>query len=64
MKCAKCGKSFEAGTRPDGLPNGVGFELQDGRIIKICADCITALGGMNDAQRKQFFSDIDIGIVQ
>ena len=40
MRCTKCGKEFEAGTRPDGLPNGVGYELEDGREINVCTDCI------------------------
>ena len=41
MKCDICGKEFEAGNRPDGIPNGVGFVLGDGRIITACSDCVT-----------------------
>lgn len=40
MKCNECGKRIRIGNRPDGLPNGVGFELADGRIINVCADCL------------------------
>lgn len=40
MKCDMCGKEFEPGNRPDGTPNGVGFELSDGSRITACSDCI------------------------
>lgn len=40
MKCDKCGKNFKRGNRPDGIPNGIGFQLQDGRVINVCADCV------------------------
>ena len=38
--CIECGREITLGTRPDGLPNGVGFELEDGTIIPVCSDCI------------------------
>jgi len=44
IKCKKCGKEFEVGNRPDGLPNGVGFEMEDGSIINICTECIIKNG--------------------
>lgn len=44
MKCVECGKEFEPGNRPDGLPNGIGFELEDGTILNYCADCLIKLG--------------------
>ena len=44
MKCDKCGKEFDAGNRPDGRPNGVGFQMEDGSVINYCADCLTQLG--------------------
>lgn len=40
MKCNICGKEFEVGNRADGIPNGMGFVLQDGRQITVCADCM------------------------
>lgn len=40
IKCHICGKKFEVGNRPDGLPNGCGYELADGSIINVCTDCI------------------------
>lgn len=43
MICDKCGKFFEAGNRPDGLPNGIGMECEDGRILILCSDCIMSL---------------------
>ena len=44
MKCDKCGKEFDTGHRPDGLPNGVGFVLQDGTQITYCAECLIEKG--------------------
>lgn len=40
IKCDKCGKKFQPGNRPGGLPNGVGFQLENGTIINVCSDCI------------------------
>ena len=64
MKCNKCGREFLFGNRPDGLPNGVGFELDDGRTINICAECLTALGEMTLADKQQFFADLDVEQIQ
>ena len=44
ITCDKCGKEFKVGNRPDGLPNGVGFQLENGQIINICCDCIIKQG--------------------
>ena len=43
MKCDFCGKKIDMREkRADGLPAGVGFELENGRIINLCTDCILA----------------------
>lgn len=43
MKCDICGKKIDMREkRIDGLPAGVGFELEDGRIINVCTDCVLA----------------------
>ena len=44
IRCDKCGKEFKVGNRPDGLPNGVGFQLEDGSIYTVCADCLIEMG--------------------
>lgn len=44
IKCDNCGKEFEPGNRPDGIPNGIGYQLQDGTIYNICTDCIIKIG--------------------
>lgn len=44
MKCNKCGKTFQYGTRSDNLPNGCGFVLSDGKRVDICTDCILKVG--------------------
>ena len=43
LKCEDCGKTFLPGTNKEGLPNGVGFETDDGSIFTICIECINAL---------------------
>lgn len=41
MKCDICGKKIDTREkRIDGLPAGVGFELEDRRIVNVCTDCI------------------------
>lgn len=62
MKCRKCGKEFNAGNREDGLPNGIGMLLRDGRMIDICTECVMKIGQMTDAERDAFFREIDAGI--
>lgn len=43
VKCDFCGKKIDMREkRADGLPAGVGFELEDGRIINLCTDCVLA----------------------
>ena len=43
IKCDKCENIIsDTIQRSDGLPNGVGMQLEDGRTITICADCINA----------------------
>lgn len=40
MKCDFCGKEFEIGNRPDGLPNGYGMVLENDIKIDVCAECM------------------------
>ena len=37
--CRECGNNFSTDPRPDGQPNGLGFELEDGSIYYVCIDC-------------------------
>lgn len=57
-KCNKCGKEFAYGNRADGLPNGVGLELENEKIIYICSDCILELGELTDEEQERFIDDI------
>ena len=43
IKCDKCGKYFEFGNKPCGIPNGIGFQLEDGTVYNMCAECIMSL---------------------
>lgn len=42
-ECHVCGKKFYSGTRPDGLPNGVGMVLKNGNSLNFCSECIFGL---------------------
>lgn len=44
IKCNKCGKEITYGTSFDGIPNGVGFVLEDGTTYNICSDCLMDIG--------------------
>ena len=39
-----CGKEIIPGNDENGLPNGVGFELEDGSLLNVCSDCIAEVG--------------------
>lgn len=40
FKCHYCGKYFGPEILRDGIPNGVGFVLEDGTEMNVCSDCI------------------------
>lgn len=52
MRCDICGKTFETGNRPDGLPNGMTFVLKDGAELTMCADCIIEMGKVREAESE------------
>ena len=61
IKCNKCGKYIsQTLVRGDGLPNGVGFELEDGKAITLCAECIQDLGSRDDKGKDAFFKELGI----
>ena len=53
IKCDKCKSNFLIGNRADGTPNGIGFQLQDGRIINLCANCIDEIGRLIEAGEEK-----------
>lgn len=54
MTCDNCGKHFDVGDRPGGIPNGVSMVTDTGKFT-LCADCIMDLGEMDDAEKDAFF---------
>lgn len=48
-KCNQCGKTFEPGNYPDGMPNGITFEFKNGKTYTMCHDCIVE---MNETMEK------------
>ena len=55
MKCDMCGKEIIPGNDEYGIPNGVSFQLKDGKIINACSECICALG--DNAEEFEDYSD-------
>lgn len=51
LRCNFCGKEIIPGNRPDGIPNGPGFQMHDGKIMNMCADCLINLGSLIAAMR-------------
>lgn len=47
--CSICKKEIFPGNRPDGLPNGVGFETY-GKVEMICTDCIIEIGKIKEGE--------------
>lgn len=59
--CDKCNRTIEHGNKENGIPNGVGFQLESGKMINLCSDCIELLGravavGLAD----EFFKDLKV----
>lgn len=48
--CDNCKKEIIA-DNTNGLHNGVGFELENGKIIILCQNCLKELGRFNKAGR-------------
>lgn len=48
VRCCRCKKEIIPGNRPDGIPNGVGFQLENGKILNFCAECIIKEGMKRD----------------
>ena len=56
IKCDVCGKVFYPG-ETDGIPNGVGYVLEDGTVYNVCSECLMkvgeqAEGGKNDTRME------------
>lgn len=55
IKCDCCGNKFIAGNT-NGLPNGVGFEMEDGTLINVCRLCL-----MNQTKLDAFLKEKGYG---
>ena len=56
--CDGCGETFVPGNRPDGMPNGVGFQVEGGKVINVCHDCIVKIGGMDEPERTDYINSL------
>lgn len=50
--CDECGKKTHPG-ETNGLPNIIGFELQDGKIINICQECLIKMGEKSEQKEGE-----------
>jgi UDP-glucose 6-dehydrogenase len=58
MICDNCKKFFISGNRPDGIPNGVKMLMRGNKSITMCAECLIAVGQMNQEQKDEFFEQL------
>lgn len=43
--CSDCGRVIDPQKkRKDGLPDGVGFVLENGKVVNVCTECIAEVG--------------------
>jgi len=56
VMCSVCGKTFLPGNTK-GLPNGIGYMLQDGTLFNMCAECIIDFGRMTEEEKDKFFNE-------
>lgn len=55
--CDKCGKRVIL-RRKAQHPAMVGFEMEDGKMLHLCHECLCRLGRMNSDELEQFFADL------
>ena len=55
--CTACGKRMKIGNT-NGMPNMVGFVLEDGTTINVCQECMIKLGKMTDAEKSVFLAEL------
>ena len=60
MICDKCKKKIKQGIRKDGLPNAIGFELEDGKEIILCKECLDDLGSRNEKEKQKFLDELNL----
>lgn len=61
FKCDKCKDTIQYKTiRKDGLPNGISFELDDGKVVTLCMECLRALGRTSREGAAKFAEDLGI----
>ena len=42
------------------LPSMLGFQLDDGRMIYLCTECICKVGEMDDEGKRKFFERLGV----
>lgn len=55
ITCDRCGVIFRPGKRPNGIPNGFCFKLND-QDVALCADCVIEIGRMSE---EEYAKDIE-----
>lgn len=59
-KCNNCNSIIENVPREDGLPSGIGFQMKDGGIVNLCADCLMKVGRMDNKGKHDFFKKLGV----
>ena len=53
ITCNECGKTFSPGSQPNGMPNGIGFETENGEIYNVCYECMERIAAEVEAEKEQ-----------
>ena len=57
--CDACGQKKVICPFSD-IPAMVGFQMEDGKVINLCSDCLKKLGSMDDKEKDEFFERLGI----
>lgn len=61
MYCDKCKKKIDhRDIREDCLPCGMSFELDNGQLVTLCADCLRILGRTDRKGARAFAESIGV----
>lgn len=58
-KCNDCGKRYPIGNT-NGMPNMVGFQLEDGQVLNLCYKCLIKMGAMSEEEKDKYFKDLGV----
>lgn len=61
IKCDHCGEMFMPGHDENGIPNGVGFKMLNGKLINLCSSCLMSsdFNSVLEFVRKKVWKELE-----